>query len=154
MITDDLNEILEKWAGDVVKRIQSNLSTTGTNASGRTSESLEYTVENGELTIYGRRYFEGVEIGRPAGRVPYRFGDIIYQWAKDKGIVSQFGSTDREQRSVSWAIAQFIKKNGTSLYRKGGREDIFTSVIDDELPKLEDMILVNVKDSILERINK
>lgn len=148
-IVDNINEVLAQWADGVIKKIQGNLESTGTNASGRTSSSLEYTVEGGELTIYGRKYFQGVEQGRPGGKIPANFTDIIRQWATDKGIITQFGSTEREQRSVSAAIAWFIRKNGTSLYRKGGRTDIFSNVLDEELPKLEEKLSLKVVEGLL-----
>ncbi len=152
MTLDDLNGILENWAGNVIKKIQSNLEATGTNASGRTSASLEYEVGSGELTIYGRRFFQGVETGRPAGRVPYNMTQIIRQWMDDKGISSQFGQTESQKRSAAYLIGQFIKNHGTQLYRNGGRDDIYSIVFGEEIPKLEDMIRAKVTESILRDI--
>lgn len=149
----DLNDIMTQWVEDVVNKIRQNLDSTGTTASGKTKESIEYTVENGELVITGRPYFRGVEIGRPGGRVPYNFTDIIQQWAKDKGIITQFGSTEAEQRNVSARIAWFIREKGTKLFRNGGREDIYTSVINEELPKLQEKIWLTVRDTIVNNLN-
>ena len=148
----DINEILGNWAENVINQIKSNLDSTGTTASGKTKESLEYTVENGELYIYGRQFFEGVEQGRPAGRIPYNMTDIIRQWMKDKGIEGQFGETESQKRSAAYLIGQFIKKNGTRLYRNGGREDIYTNVIDEELPELWEQINGTVVSSIVKEI--
>ena len=146
---DFLTEILSDWAENVITQIQSNMESTGTNASGKTSASLEYTVENGELTIYGRKYFQGVEQGRPGGRVPYNFTDIIRQWMDDKKISNQFGETESEKRSAAYMIGQFIKNHGTQLYREGGRTSIYTDVINEELPKLEEKLSLKVVEGLL-----
>lgn len=145
---DFLTEILSDWAENVITQIQSNMESTGTNASGKTSASLEYTVENGELYIYGRKYFQGVEQGRPGGRVPYNFTDIIRKWMDDKGIAGQFGDTESEKRSAAYLIGQFIKNHGTQLYRKGGREDIYTNVLDAKLPELEQSLITYISGTI------
>lgn len=149
---DELNKVLQDWGDRVVTRIQENLDSTGTTASGRTKESLEAVADMGELIIYGRQYFQGVEQGRPAGGIPYRFPDIIYQWAKDKGIVANFGNDEIQQRKVSAAIAYFIKNNGTKLYRDGGRTDIYSDVINEMLPELQDEIGVVVKETLVKNL--
>lgn len=151
---DGLNEILAKWADGVVKKIQANMESTGTNASGRTSQSLEYTVDGGEITIYGRKYFQGVEQGRPGGRVPYNFTSIIRKWMDDKGISGQFGQTESEKRSAAYLIAKFIKEHGTQLYRKGGRDDIYTNVLEEELPALEEWLVAYVSGTLTESLGK
>lgn len=149
---EEMNNVLREWAEDVIVKIQDNLDTTGTTASGKTKESLRYELETdeygGKLTIYGRQYFQGVEEGRPAGGIPYRFQDILYQWAKDKGILSNFGETESKQRSALYMVGQFIKNNGTQLYREGGRLDIYSNVFDEELPKLRDKVAYHIKQTI------
>lgn len=147
-ILEELDTVLQEWGERVVGKIQENLDSTGTTASGRTKDSIELVVGNGELTIYGRQYFRGVEQGRPGGGIPYRFQDILYQWASDKGILSNFGETESKQRSALYMVGQFIKNNGTKLYRSGGRDDIYTSVFDEELPVLDEQIGVMVRETI------
>lgn len=155
---EEMNDILKEWAENVIGKIQSNLDSTGTTASGKTKESLRYEVESdeygGKLTIYGRQYFQGVEEGRPAGKIPYTkenphlFADILYQWAKDKGILSTFGDTEEKQRSVLFIVGQKIKYHGTQLYRDGGRLDIYSNVFDEELPKLKEKMGYIIKQTI------
>lgn len=155
---DDMTKILSEWAENVIIQIQDNLDSTNTTASGRTKESLRYEISDDEfsqtLRIYGRPYFQGVEEGRGAGKVPYKFTDILFQWATDKGIITQFGDTESKQRSVLYVVGQSIKHHGTQLYREGGRLDIYTNVINEELPKLEDDVSFFVKQSIAEIFNK
>jgi hypothetical protein len=147
--TEELDSVLSDWGNRVADRIKSNLDTTGTTASGRTKDSIEVVADMGELTIYGRRFFEGVETGRPAGKIPYRFQDIIRQWMDEKGISDQFGQKEWQKRNAAYLIAQKIKDSGTKLYRDGGRDDIFSNVINEMLPELEEKLTIAVKESIL-----
>lgn len=147
--TEELDSVLSDWGNRVAERIKSNLDTTGTTASGRTKDSIEVVAIDGELTIYGRRFFDGVETGRPAGKIPYRFQDILYDWASAKGILANFGDTEYKQRSALYMVGQFIKNHGTKLYRDGGRTSIYTDVITEMLPELEDKLTFIIKQSIL-----
>lgn len=151
---DDINDVLAKWAEGVISGIRQNLESTGTNASGKTSASLRYVVGNGELTIFGRPYFRSVEEGRGPGGIPYRFTDIIRQWMDDKGIAGKFGETESQKRSAAYMIGQFIKNNGTKLYREGGRTGIYTDVIESEMPKLNEMLTAAITETIINDLPK
>lgn len=150
----NLDEMLSEWAENVIVRIQENLDSTGTTASGKTKESLEYELTDTGVRILGRQYFQGVELGRPAGKVPYRFQDIIRQWMKDKGIESQFGEKEWQKRNAAYLIAQKIKESGTQLYRQGGRSDIFSNVINEEVENLTEKIFFEISESIAEGLQK
>lgn len=150
----NLDEMLSEWAENVVVRIQENLDSTGTTASGKTKESLEYELTDTGVRILGRQYFRGVEEGRPAGGIPYKFQDILYDWAKAKGILSSFGDTESKQRSALYMVGQFIKNNGTKLYREGGRTDIYSDVINEEVENLTEKIFLNISESIVEGLQK
>ena len=141
MQLDELKDILDK----MVAEMRDNLAKTGTNASGRTSQSLRVVMTNTGGEIWGRKYFRGVEQGRAGGRIPRNFTSIIEQWILDKGLPVQaiqykrkpsanwqpkYTPEERGLRQMASAIAHTIEKSGTSLYRKGGRKDIFTNVIE------------------------
>lgn len=145
-----LTETLSDWADGLVKRIRHNLQATGTNASGKTSESLEYEVDSDGVTIYGRPYFQGVEIGRPGGKVPRNFSGIILQWMQDKGIDGKFGDTDSQKRSAAYLIARKIANDGTRLWNSGGRTDIYSEAVDEALDDLGNKLRINLIE-ILER---
>lgn len=151
---DDINDVLAQWAEGVISGIRQNLDSTGTTASGRTKESLRYVVDNGTLTIFGRPYFRSVEEGRGPGGIPYRFQDILYEWAQAKGILSNFGDTEAKQRSALYMVGQFIRKNGTKLYRNGGRDDIYTDVIESEMPKLNELLTAAITETIAKDLPK
>lgn len=139
---DIIKQVLDK----MVSQIKVNLQSTGTNASGRTSDSLRVEVDSTSGRIYGRRYFRGVEQGRAGGRVPRNFTSIIRQWILDKGLTPsaipykrqpsanwqpKYTPEERGLRQMASAIAHTIQKSGTSLYRSGGRKDIFTNVFEE-----------------------
>ena len=139
---DIIKQVLEK----MVAQIRSNLESTGTNASGRTSASLRVEVDDVSGRIYGRKYFRGVEQGRAGGRVPRNFDAIIRQWILDKGLTysaipykrkpsanwqPKYTPEERGLRQMASAIARTIERSGTSLYRSGGRKDIFTNVFEE-----------------------
>ena len=147
MQLDELHKILDK----MVSEMRENLAKTKTNASGRTSASLRVVMTDTGGQIWGRRYFRGVEQGRAGGAVPRNFTSIIRQWILDKGLTPsaipykrkpsanwqpKYTPEERGLRAMASAIARTIEKSGTSLYRKGGRQDIFTNVIEENKPIL------------------
>lgn len=142
MQLNELKKILDK----MVEEMRTNLASTGTNASGRTSQSLRVVMTDTGGQIWGRRYFRGTEQGRAGGRVPRNFTSIIEQWILDKGLTPsaipykrkpsaswqpKYTPDGRGLRQMASAIAHTIAKSGTSLYRSGGRKDIFTNVIEE-----------------------
>lgn len=130
--------ILNEVGAQMVAEIRQALADTGTNASGRTSASLRYTVEGGVLEVWGRPAFGTVEHGRRAGRVPRDFRAIIAQWIVDKGLpldirpVIRPTSRDAYTRALyraAGAIAYTIRTKGSRLHRDGGRSDIYTPAV-------------------------
>lgn len=131
-ITIDIKSILYRALHEAKTRIQQNLATTGTNASGKTSRSLEVVVDENSGTLFGRQAFGTVETGRRAGRVPYGFTEIIYQWMQDKGVhAKSIGRSSQRSadRSMAYHIAKKIEREGSKLYREGGRVDIYSNVL-------------------------
>lgn len=116
-------EILNEELTALKERIASNIMSAGMNASGRTIASMRVEVDEKEGTLFGRRAFEVLESGRRPGRVPRAFYQIIYQWAVDKRIHV------RNLKSFAYLTARKIAREGTLLYREGGRNDIYTPEI-------------------------
>lgn len=155
----DLKQIVEQRLQKAISQIQDNLESTGTNASRRTSQSLRLESSDFGFIIYGRKAFATVETGRMAGGIPKGFNDIIKQWIKDKGIsVTQipykrkesenwrpkYSVSERSLNIAAGAISFTIKKSGTSLFRKGGRKDIFSNVFNDALPEIKKDIQIEI----------
>lgn len=140
LVNDELRQFCE--------RIRANHLRAGQKASGRTAKSIRYELDaKGSIVhgvVKGRRAFETLELGRKAGKVPYNFRSIIRQWMQDKGIKAKpipyvrkpsqrwrpkYTPQERGEMSLAGAIAYTIQTKGTSLYRQGGRADIYSPEI-------------------------
>lgn len=127
--------LVHECLSEIRAGIAANMSAKGVNASGRTVRSMEIVDEPSGATLYGRAFFATLETGRRPGKWPPR--EKIYRWSIDKKIAFR---DDRQRRAFSFLTARKIGREGTELYREGGRKDIFTDVIDRELAKLEGRI--------------
>lgn len=129
-MTANLITILNHYGNSTIQKIRDNLQSTGTNATGKTAQSLRYEIkDNGDLiimTIYGRPFFATVETGRKATpdytKPSVEFVASIKQWMIAKG-----------KEGSAYAIAKSIHQKGTKLFRTGGRNDIISSVINQSL---------------------
>lgn len=146
-----LEDIIKEWSNEVIERIKFNLDATGTTASGKTKASLEMVWTQEGFAIVGRQYFRGVEEGRTPGGAPRNFVGILEKWIKDKGLTRP--SEFKTDRSWAGAIGYNITHFGSRLYRDGGRDDIYTVVIDEELPKLFEQIEGKVTQTIIKDLN-
>ena len=131
-----LQEELEQARQLIINHIRAN----GQNASGKTIASLRVEAKEEEGILYGHKPFGVLETGRKAGRVPYRFSDIIYRWMQAKGLHAtpvpykrqgfhKYTAQERADRSMASAIAITIKRSGTRLHRTGGRDDVYSNVV-------------------------
>ena len=143
-------EILE----DAKVEIQENMIKEGINASGTTSNSLAVTVNENfvRLANENKNPFETTEEGRPSGKVPENFTDIIFQWHKDKGL--NWGD-EKEARKIAGAVAWGkIRKFGygrpSGTFFGSEKKDIYTPVIGKVRKKLE----VDLKNEIEVKIKK
>lgn len=124
----------------------------GQKASGRTMESLRVEANEDEGTLWGRQAFGVLETGRKAGKVPMGFQATIRQWMKDKGIKvapipyktnrpHKYTEQERGEMSLSYLIARKIRMEGTSLFRKGGRSDIYSQEVPLAVQRIEKRML-------------
>lgn len=149
------------------QRISDNIESKGIRASGKTQASMRIEMREDGGRLVGRPAFWTLEEGRPAGRVPYNFVGIIKQWMIDKGLsytlVPYVRRPSRrwqpkytvEERSLNMAagsIAHSIATRGTLLYRQGGRKDIYSDVIADEVQKLTEKITLQIVETIQQSI--
>lgn len=132
----DYDKIITNELEKLRKNISSNISKNGQKASGRTQKSMEVVKNGDKYSLLGRRGFYGMERGNPPRNIR-GFYYIIKQWAVDKGI---FSKGDKGLNTFAYFVSEKIKKNGTKLYREGGRRDVFTN----EFPKT----IKNISDEI------
>lgn len=126
MITKgDASKVISEELESLRQRIIDNHIKAGQKASGKTIASLRVEVDDDGGTLFGRKAFGTLETGRRGGGVPKGFYQIIYQWMQDKGIRVE------KPKSFAYLVARKIAREGTKLYRQGGRDDIYSN----EIPK-------------------
>lgn len=116
------------------QRIIENHRSAGQVASGRTIASLKVEITEDGGVLWGRSAFGALETGRKGGKVPAGFWKIIRQWMDDKGI--QVEKPD----SFAYLVARKIAKEGTQLFRNGGRSDIYSPEVKDTVERVSDGI--------------
>lgn len=151
----DIAQVLTEELSRLAERIKENHRRAGQVASGRTLRSITYEVTEDRGTLFGRFPFGTLETGRKAGKTPMFFSTIMSQWIIDKGIHVQpipykrkpsekwqpkYTPEERGLVSMAGAIAHKIRTEGTSLYRQGGRNDIYSNEIPDAIKRIEERI--------------
>lgn len=121
-----LTEVFEQAKRDII----ANHERAGQVASGKTRDSLNVEVTSdttsATATMYGRKYFAALETGSAPWKKQYKhpprpFVETIAKWMDDKGI----------EGVSAYLVARKIMREGSKLYRDGGRQDIFTPVMED-----------------------
>jgi hypothetical protein len=134
-IEEMMREVFEQMRRDIIARHEQ----AGQVASGRTRDSLRSEIVPGmssvTATLYGRKYFAALETGTKPWAKQYQhppkpFVETIAEWMKDKGITSV----------SAYLVARKIMQEGSSLYRSGGRNDIFTPAMQDAERKIDELI--------------
>lgn len=122
------------------QRITDNMQEAGEWATGKTAESMVVEIrDEADLTrglLYGRAFFGALETGsrpwaKPTKRVPKKFANTIQEWIKAKNLDLN-----------AWAVAYTIMHEGSSLYRRGGRSDIYSNEIPVTLDNLAERLSV------------
>lgn len=111
-------------------RIIDNHVRAGQHASGRTSSCLHVSVDENHGILFGRQAFAVLEEGRRPGKVPKGFYQIIQQWVKDKNIQVE------NPKSFAYLVSRKIAREGTELYRNGGRDDIYSRDIEETIKNI------------------
>ena len=147
-------------------RIIANMHAQNAVASGRTIRSLKVVPEEYGAALVSEQQmpFGVLETGRRGGKIPYGFAGIIYQWMQDKGVHSdrvipyktnkphKYSEQERADRSMAAAIAHTIAKSGSSLYRKGGRDTIYSQEIPKTIARIEAKLSTFVEAVVMEQI--
>jgi len=135
-----VSQILTEELGTLKATIINNIRTTGQWASGKTAASMQVYVSGSVGELVGRRAFGTLETGRRGGRVPRNFMGIIYDWMMAKGVHAEpmpyktsrphkYTEQERGDRTMAYFIAKTIRREGTRLYRNGGRDDVYSRAI-------------------------
>lgn len=130
----DVKKIVDEELNALRLRIIDNHLKAGQKASGKTIASLRVESDDNGGTLYGRKAFGTLETGRRGGKVPKGFYRIIYQWMQDKGIQVE------RPKSFAYLVARKIAREGTKLYRQGGRDDIYSNEIPKTIESIGDKV--------------
>ena len=135
-----VSQILTEELGTLKATIINNIRSTGQWASGKTAASMAVMVSGSIGELVGRKAFGTLETGRRGGRVPRNFHNIIYDWMQAKGVHAQpmpyktnrphkYSEQERGDRTMAYFISRTIRREGTRLYRDGGRDDVYSRAI-------------------------
>ena len=153
MLAPEVATILREELEDLRRRIIENMGRADQIVTGKTRDSLQIEIgESGGDTygiLTGRRAFATLERGsRPWSKQPARpprfFVNIIGEWIKNRGL---------EGKLNAWAVAHTLIRQGSSLYRKGGRDDIYTPEIQRTLDQLGERIIEGYSVLVTDRLN-
>lgn len=153
MLAPEVATILREELEDLRRRIIENMGRADQIVTGKTRDSLQIEIsESGGDTygiLTGRQAFATLERGsRPWSkqpkRVPRFFVNIIDEWIKNRGLESKLNA---------WAVANTLVRKGSSLYRKGGRDDIYTPEIQRTMDRLGERIIEGYRVLVTDRLN-
>ena len=134
LMRDKVMELVSSELEALKQKIIENHQEAKQVASGRTIASMKVEVTEDGGILWGRSAFGTLETGRKGGKVPAGFWKIIRQWMDDKGI--QVEKPD----SCAYLVARKIAREGTQLFRNGGRSDIYSSEIKGTIERMSDKI--------------
>lgn len=123
--------------------------------TGRTWNSIEpYAYQSSSSIDAGIRSPLAIalfttETGRGPGRVPYNFKDILYKWSLDKGISFK---SNKDRARFSYLTARKIMRSGTTQFRKGAIDSIFTKPWESYENKIDDIIHESIERNVREGV--
>lgn len=138
LITAEIKIILREELLALRSRIGENMDRAEQTTTGKTKESMQVELAGDVATatgrLIGRQAFATLETGsRPWSkqpkRVPRFFADLIGEWIDAKGLDLN-----------KWAVAHSIIRKGSSLYRSGGRADIYSPELQKTIDRIGERI--------------
>lgn len=134
----EIFDVIQSNTIDLVNNIRANLGATGTNATGKTSQSLKFEIKQEgtkfSIQLKGRPFFMTVQTGRkptPDKKPSREMIQNIGEWVNARGL----------DESAVWAIATKIQQRGTRLWFEGGRDDIVDPAVDQYINDLSQGLL-------------
>ena len=165
----DVRDILIRHLDKVKQTIIDQMSYFDRNASGAHVDSLTIEADSNYGVLWGLYSFNYLETGSRPWRkqppfAPRWFRNTIRQWIIDKGIPvtlvpyktdrpHKYSVQERSLQMASSAIATYIMKHGTSLYRTGVPQDLYSGIINRECEAIAEESRMRVA-STIENINK
>lgn len=127
--------------------ILENLAKYGRNATGETGRSLRVQMNPDGGTLFGRKFFSTLEVGRGPTHDFTPHNPTLYQqilkWAQARGLVPD--DPKMSQTSLAWAITQKIHEQGTLMFRTRQRQDIYSSAMQRAIKNINARLLEEAK---------
>lgn len=120
-----VRDLLYNFGESIKKDVIDNHLKAGQRATGKSILAFEVEASDKGMIIYGPSYLEDLEKGVRPGTRP-KVSDL------EKWIVAKFNQPKFDVRNYATYLSQKIYKQGSLLYRQGGRKDIYSNVITDE----------------------
>lgn len=140
-IEENLNEILLKRLETIKEEVASRMDSLHRTATGKSVASLAIVSPRSmEAYLEGDAQWQVMQNGRSAGKGPYNFREIIKKWIDAKGISVQPKGRQTEETakdSLAFLITRSILNKGTSLHRSNGYNDIYDSVVEEEVKNMQ-----------------
>lgn len=118
-----VNEAIEQEMQIIVDNIKGNIVSAGKQVSGSMGNSLKLSVKQSgqifNINIEAAKYFQTLETGRrptPDKKPSREMIENIGDWVSARGLPDE----------ATWGIATKINKEGTQLWKDGGRKDIYS----------------------------
>lgn len=140
-ISNEVNKLLTFHLGNIKVGIAQRMAALGRMSSGRSVASLQIEVKDSKGNLSGDKQWETMQRGRRPGKVPSNFREIIKNWVRAKGINIQprIGQSQKQAiESFSYLVTRNIMQKGTKLYRDKGYNDIYDTLLEEEIKKLTD----------------
>lgn len=118
------SEILKNFFDNLKEEIISNHIRAGQKATGKTIQSFQIEIEEASARLTARGDIGSLEKGTAKG-TKVGLGALV-EWIEAKGIQT------KNVNSLAFLIQRKIMREGSRLFRDGGRKDIITSAITDE----------------------
>ena len=158
-------DILQDAGKGFQREIRDTLARKGINASGRLSDSVEYSVTRKgftfKLEVSAFSYiFSALQEGRKPserGNEPPKLFPQIVRWIKDKPI--PFDRSKITLQGLAYVITRAIHERGTELWQNFGSKGKTTGELerifsDEEIEKIEQELIVLAEKNIVEGFAK
>lgn len=157
MLEQELNALLNKEGANIIAEIRSLIISTGANASGKTSNSLNskilVTKNKINFTINGGGAFTWIETGRGPSKKGSKKGKlkgIIRQWIDDKGITPDNGMS---KDTLAFLITRAIHQRGTLLNLLGEIREIQSAVLtENRINNVVELVKIEIQKDVADKI--
>ena len=158
---EEIIKILTECKAEIINNMQSE----GVTVTGRTAGSLAVEDRGDHLLLLQKPEgapLETTQFGRPAGKVPTGFRQIIKQWIVDKKIPTNpipyirtpsanwqpmYTPEERGLAAAAGAIAHKIATKGTERF-SNPNTNIYTEPIDKAIDKISSFLLTEITTNI------